>query len=335
MIESYIKQHLLSFKAYSSARDSFKGEGVLLDANESPDGSTGLNRYPDPIASKLVSLIASKNNLDDSNVLVCSGSDEAYDLIFKLFIEKGDNVLGFKPSYGMYRVLADFYQANYIELALEKDFSLPLIKSASFKNAKLLIICRPNNPTGNLFKRDSILDLLNKFKGIVVIDEAYIEFKEDESFIHELENYPNLIITRTFSKAYALAGARVGYMLADKSVINYMKAIKLPYNISKLSVDAAFDVLINKKSIVDEILNEKERLYNQLKQFSFINKIYPSDSNFILTEISDADTFYSFCFKKSVIIRRIKTVVDGIRISIGSKEENDQFLTLCKEYEAK
>ena len=333
MIESLIKNHLKSFTAYSSARNSFKGEGVLLDANESPDSSTGLNRYPDPVASKLARLIAEKNGVREENVLVSSGSDEAYDLIFKLFIDKEDKVLGFKPSYGMYRVLADFYQANYRELELTEQFEIPNIKDELLSQYKLLIICRPNNPTGNLFKKNLVLSLIKRFQGVVVIDEAYIEFANNQSLISELKSCKNLIITRTFSKAYALAGARVGYLLADKRIIDYLNAIKLPYNISKLSVDAAFNVLNNDKTIVAEILNERDRLLSELKAFHFFKNIYSTDSNFILTEVPRADEFYQFCYQKSVIIRRIKTVHNGIRISVGSKAENELFLRLCKEFE--
>jgi len=332
-LKSLVRPNILALKPYSSARDEFKGtEGVFLDANENPFGS--LNRYPDSYQKELKHKLSSYKNIPTKNIFIGNGSDEIIDLIYRIFCIPGiDKALTFTPTFGMYQVAADINNIELIKLPLNDDFQVDTEKLKPYfidENLKLIFICSPNNPTGNCFNANDVENILNDFKGLVVIDEAYIDFSNKKSWIKTLETNPNLIVTQTFSKAWALASARIGIAYTSGEIVELLNKVKMPYSISKLNQQAAIDALDNQsdfKKNIEIILKEKELLKQKLNLLDIVKKIYPSDANFLLVEFDDANKTYEDLVSQKIITRnRHKLVNNAIRITVGTPQENLQLL---------
>ena len=336
-IEKIVRPNILALQPYSSARDEFKGEtGVFLDANENPYGN--LNRYPDPYQIELKSKLVQLKQTPLETIFIGNGSDEVIDLAFRLFCEPGtDKALTFSPTYGMYDVSAAINNVDLIKVPLTSDFQLDLKAVTPFlvdPSIKLIFICSPNNPSGNLIRKTDIEFVLSNFKGIVIVDEAYIDFSKDASLLELISRYNNLIISQTFSKAWGLAAARVGVAYANESIISFYNKVKPPYNVSELNQKAALNTLTNIaefESNLQDILTEKEKLKVELNQISYVKKIYPSDANFLLVEVDNAIELYQYLVEKQVVVRNRTTQVENcIRISIGTVAENQKLLTALK-----
>ena len=336
-IKNLVRKNILSLKPYSSARDEFEGEnGIFLDANENPFGE--LNRYPDPYQLKIKQKLSELNQISTENIFLGNGSDEVIDLAFRIFCEpKKDKVLTFSPTYGMYEVSANINDVELINLELNKDFQIDLENLKPYlndENLKIIFICSPNNPTGNSIK--NIKYILENFNGIVFIDEAYIDFSPEETFRNQIENYPNLIVSQTFSKAWGMASVRVGIAYASKEIIKFYNKVKPPYNISQPNQDAILNTIDNAKinqvsENINIILKEKKKLIENLGKLDLIKKIYPSDANFILVKVDNADSVYQELVEQNIIIRnRNSAVKDCLRITVGSPEENKKLIETLK-----
>jgi len=336
-IENIVRPNILELQPYSSARDEFSGkEGVFLDANENPFGT--LNRYPDPYQKELKQKLAEQKGVANNTIFVGNGSDEVIDLAFRIFCRPGiDKALIFSHTYGMYDVSASINNVALIKLPLNKDFQLDLEKIKPYlsdNNIKLIFICSPNNPTGNLINKADIEFILNNFNGIVMIDEAYIDFAKNDSLINLINQYNNLVVSQTFSKAWGLAAARIGVAYSNEEIISLYNKVKPPYNVSELNQKAAIKVLNNISIYQDNlkiILEEKEQLKEVLQELDLVKKIYPSDANFFLIEVHNADQVYTTLVNQQIIIRnRNKQVTNCIRVSVGTPEENQKLLTALK-----
>ena len=337
-LNNLIRKNIKAMKPYSSARDEFKdlkADMVFLDANENPFETT-LNRYPDPQQTDLKELISKQKELPIHQVLLGNGSDEVLDLIVRAFCEPNqDSILTLLPTYGMYSVLAQLNSIENIEVSLSKDFNInvdQVLKQVK-PSTKLLFICSPNNPSGNIMDVNAVTRLLKAFDGLVVIDEAYIDFTTIESWMQHLNTFPNLIVTQTLSKAYGLAGIRLGTCYASKEIIAVLNKIKPPYNINSLTQQAAIEALQNNEvsDQVSSILREREKLANALASCFFVKKIYPSDANFILIKVDDANKRYDELLRHGIVIRNRTTQLgceNCLRISLGTPAENKQLLTL-------
>ena len=337
-LNNLIRKNIKAMKPYSSARDEFKdlkADMVFLDANENPFETT-LNRYPDPQQTALKELISKQKELPINQVLLGNGSDEVLDLIVRAFCEPNqDSILTLLPTYGMYSVLAQLNSIENIEVSLSKDFNInvdQVLKQVK-PSTKLLFICSPNNPSGNIMDVNAVTRLLKAFDGLVVIDEAYIDFTTIESWMQHLNTFPNLIVTQTLSKAYGLAGIRLGTCYASKEIIAVLNKIKPPYNINSLTQQAAIEALQNNEvsEQVSSILREREKLANALASCFFVKKIYPSDANFILMKVDDANKRYDELLRHGIVIRNRTTQLgceNCLRISLGTPAENKQLLTL-------
>ena len=336
-LKKLVRPNILFLKPYSSARDEFKGtEGVFLDANENPFGT--LNRYPDSYQKELKDKLSGYKNIPTKNIFIGNGSDEIMDLIVRVFCNPGiDKALTFTPTFGMYQVVADINNIQLIKLPLNDNFQINTENLKAYlndENLKVVFICSPNNPTGNCFIPKDVKFILNNFKGITVIDEAYIDFSNKATWFKTLESHPNLIVTQTFSKAWALASARVGIAFASEEIVQLLNKVKMPYNISKLNQQAAIDAL-DKQSVFEKnieiILKEKGLLIQKLKQLDSVKKIYPSDANFLLVEFDDANKIYNELVEQKIITRnRHKLVRNCIRITVGTPSENQQLLNALK-----
>lgn len=338
-IQDLIRPTIKALKPYSSARDEFQGNSndmVFLDANENPFNN-GVNRYPDPQQNALKGLLSNIKKVSKAHILLGNGSDEVLDLIFRVFCEPhSDNVIILPPTYGMYKVLADLNAVTIKSVNLSHDFQpkVEAILNAADTNSKLLFLCSPNNPTGNSFSAEAIEMLLKKFNGLVVIDEAYIDFSETDSWLKRLGEFPNLIITQTLSKAYGLAGIRLGICYASQDIITVLNAIKPPYNINELTQQKAINVLENsdlKKNQVKVILEEREKLISGLKKIPFILKIYPTDANFVLVKVDDATKRYHQLIKKGIVARNRTTqpgCENSLRFTVGTFEENKKLVQM-------
>ena len=337
-LNNLIRKNIKAMKPYSSARDEFKdlkADMVFLDANENPFETT-LNRYPDPQQTALKELISKQKELPINQVLLGNGSDEVLDLIVRAFCEPNqDSILTLPPTYGMYGVLAQLNSIENIEVPLSKDFNInvdQVLKQVK-PSTKLLFICSPNNPSGNIMDVNAVTRLLKAFDGLVVIDEAYIDFTTIESWTQRLNAFPNLMVTQTLSKAYGLAGIRLGTCYASKEIIAVLNKIKPPYNINSLTQQAAIEALQNNEvsDQVSSILREREKLANALASCFFVKKIYPSDANFILIKVDDANKRYDELLRHGIVIRNRTTQLgceNCLRISLGTPAENKQLLTL-------
>lgn len=332
-IKNLVRNNILNLKPYSSARDDFKGEnGIFLDANENPFGK--LNRYPDPSHRKIKEKLSELNQISTENIFLGNGSDEVIDLAFRIFCEpKKNKVLTFSPTYGMYEVSANVNDVELINLDLNEDFQIDLEALKPYlndENLKIIFICSPNNPTGNSIQ--NIKYILEHFNGIVFIDEAYIDFSPEESFRNQIENYPNLIVSQTFSKAWGMASVRVGIAYASKEIIKFYNKVKPPYNISQLNQDAVLNTIDNTKiNQVSEnikiILEEKKSLIQNLEKLDLVKTIFPSDANFILIEVDNANSVYQELVNQNVIIRNRNSVIKNcLRITVGSPDENKKLI---------
>ncbi|MDH5476603.1 MAG: histidinol-phosphate transaminase, partial [Cyclobacteriaceae bacterium] len=335
--ENIVRKNILSLVPYSSARDEFSGaSGVFLDANENPFGE--LNRYPDPYQKSLKQKLAILKKVDTKNVFIGNGSDEVIDLVYRIFCNpKTDKALTFSPTYGMYDVSAAINDVKLTKIPLSKEFQIDRSKMDNYlvdSTYKVLFLCSPNNPTGNLINENDIEYLLHKFRGIVIIDEAYIDFSASTSWINRIERYSNLIVSQTFSKAWGLAGARVGVAYASKEIIQLMNRVKPPYNVSELNQKAAINALDDFDTFqnnINVILKEKEQLIEALNQLNLIVKIYPSEANFLLVEVINANAIYAELVAQKIITRNRNNVINNcIRISIGTPEENEKLLNGLK-----
>jgi len=341
-INKFVRNNIKNIQPYASARDEFTdftSEMVFLDANENPF-ENGLNRYPDPQQKNVKVQLADLKRVSTKNILLGNGSDEVLDLIFRAFCEPAtDTVITLPPTYGMYKVLADINNIEVKEVLLTKKFQpkVETILRASNANSKLLFLCSPNNPTGNSFNTKEVEKLLNRFKGIVVIDEAYIDFSEQKSWLERLEEFPNLIITQTLSKAYGMAGIRLGVCYASEEIIAVLNSVKPPYNVNELTQLKAFERLGQPEKVQKEIQQLKcERLFleKELKAIPFIEKIYPSDANFLLVKVDDATKRYQQLIQKGIVIRNRTNQLlceNCLRISIGTGKENEKLIESLKE----
>ena len=310
-INTIVRENVKVLKPYSSARDEFEdfdtADMIFLDANENPF-ENGVNRYPDPQQMSVKSILAKQKNVNLNQILLGNGSDEVLDLLFRAFCEpKVDNVITLPPTYGMYGVLANINAVENKEVLLSNDFQpqIEKIMAAVTDNTKIIFLCSPNNPTGNSFSDESIVFLLQNFKGLVVIDEAYIDFSEKESWINKLEEYPNLVITQTLSKAYGLAGIRLGICYGSSKVISVLNKIKPPYNVNELSQKRALIRLDNTEKIkheINSIIGQREELLKVLLKVNFVEKIYPTEANFILIKVDDANKRYNELINKGIVI---------------------------------
>ncbi|MDA8938115.1 histidinol-phosphate transaminase [Flavobacteriaceae bacterium] len=333
-IDALVRDNVKNMSSYSSARDEYKhgcDENLIyLDANESPFDN-GINRYPDNKHNDLKTVVSKIKNVNVNQVVFGNGTDEILDLIVRVFCNPNqDQIITLPPTYGMYDVIAKTNSVENIEIPLKNDFSIDRDKILSLKeyNTKVLFLCSPNNPTGNSFDINVLSDLIKDFKGIVVIDEAYIDFSSQKSLINLIGKYENLIITQTMSKAYGMAGIRLGMGFSNEKIISYINKIKPPYNINILTENKALEELkkVNEiKSNVNSILNQKEKLISFLEKLDFVEKIYESDANFILVKVDNADLRYNQLLKKGIVVRnRMNQYLcqNSLRITVGTKDEN-------------
>lgn len=326
-VTNLIRKNILSLTPYSSARDDYKSkQGIFLDANENPFGN--LNRYPDPYQWRLKQILSSQKKLGIENILIGNGSDEIIDLVQRVFCEPSeDKIIICSPTYGMYEVYANINNIKIISIPLTKDFQLNT-EAILAQNAKILFLCSPNNPTGNSL--ENLEFIIENFNGIVFLDEAYIDFSEQASLISKIKQFPNLIVSQTFSKARGLAAARVGIAYANETIISVMNKVKPPYNVSQLNQEAAVLSLANEadfKSNVQLIKLEREILKQSLLALDFVSKIYPSEANFLLVEMDNATAIYNSLIDQQIITRNRSSLVENtIRITIGTPRENQQLL---------
>tara|TARA_B110000046_G_scaffold10937_1_gene10892 strand:+ start:825 stop:1859 length:1035 start_codon:yes stop_codon:yes gene_type:complete len=341
IIENLIRENIKSLKPYSSAREEFKNSAsnlVYLDANENPF-DTGLNRYPDPQQNLVKAALAKIKNVSREQLLLGNGSDEVLDLIFRVFCEpKVDTVIALPPTYGMYEVLANTNDVGLIKISLLDNYqpNIDEILKAQNSQTKLLFLCSPNNPTANSFNADKIETLIKKFTGIVVIDEAYIDFSSQESWIGRLNEFPNLIVIQTLSKAYGLAGIRLGACYSSTKIISFLNKIKPPYNINQLTQQTALKALQNSIKTNNEIaiiISERNKLIIDLEEISFIVKVYPSDANFLLVKVDNAIVRYHQLVEHKIIVRNrtnLPLCENCLRFSVGTKEENKKLMNTLK-----
>jgi histidinol-phosphate aminotransferase len=339
-INNLVRENVKQMKPYSSARDEFEdfdtADMIFLDANENPF-ENGVNRYPDPQQSNVKKVLAKQKRVKTNQILLGNGSDEVLDLIFRAFCEpKVDNVITLPPTYGMYGVLANINAVENREVLLSEDFQpqVEKILDAVDKNTKIIFLCSPNNPTANSFSDESVVYLLQNFKGLVVIDEAYIDFSKKQSWMNELNEYPNLVITQTLSKAYGLAGIRLGICYGSPAVISVLNKIKPPYNVNELTQQRALERLSNPekiKSEIDSIIEQREQLLKVLVDIKFVEKIYPTEANFILIKVDDANKRYDELIAKGIVIRNRTTqplCENTLRLTIGTEEENKKLIKI-------
>nr|WP_315141786.1 histidinol-phosphate transaminase [uncultured Flavobacterium sp.] len=337
-INTLVRENVKSMKPYSSARDEFEdfdtADIIFLDANENPF-ENGVNRYPDPQQSSVKVVLAKQKKVKTNQILLGNGSDEVLDLLFRAFCEpKVDNVITLPPTYGMYGVLANINAVENKEILLSTDFQpqIEKIMEAVDENTKIIFLCSPNNPTGNSFSDENVTYLLKNFNGLVVIDEAYIDFSEKESWVNKLDEYPNLIITQTLSKAYGLAGIRLGICYASAEVISVLNKIKPPYNVNELTQQRAIFRLGNEAKInseIESIIAQRTDLLKVLLNVKFVEKIYPTEANFILIKVDDANKRYDELIAKGIVIRNRTTqplCENTLRLTIGTEVENKKLI---------
>ncbi len=345
-VENIMRENILRLKPYSSARDEFKGDAsVFLDANENSYGSPlpeSYNRYPDPLQKELKEKISSIKGVPHQNIFLGNGSDEAIDVLFRIFCEpKTDNVIICPPTYGMYEVSANINDVEVRKVNLLPSFDLDVerILESCGEHSKLLFICSPNNPTANSFHAEDMELLIQKFPGIVVIDEAYINYSKQKSAIRFLTEYENLVVLQTFSKAWGLAAIRLGMAFAPQIITEYMNKVKPPYNINLATQQFAMKALDNIDWVnrhILETIEERKKLEQQLITTSLIEKMYPSDANFILVKVKDAQGIYNYLVSLGIIVRdrsRIILCEDCLRITIGTESENRALLTALNKFE--
>ncbi len=341
----YFRKHILTLTPYSSARDEYAGtEGVFLDANENPYSSAdgqAWNRYPDPHQTAIKHKLAPIEGVRPTQIFLGNGSDEPIDLLIRAACEpQTDSILIMPPTYGMYQVSADVNNVPVIKVPLTPDFEIdtPAVLAAIEPNTKIVWICSPNNPSGNLLNRESIITILENFGGLVVVDEAYIDFAHAKSFLSELDNHPNLVVLQTFSKAWGMAGLRLGMCFASEKIIAVLSKIKSPYNLSAPTQQLLFDMLDHeegKNKMVAQTLIERENLREELGKLSIVQKIYPSDTSMLLVCFDDAEAVMKHLIDQKIIVRdrsKIKLCEGCLRISVGTKSENMSLIAALKQY---
>lgn len=339
-----IRPNIWELAPYSSARNEYSGHAahVFLDANENPYNGP-LNRYPDPLQAKLKKKIEEVKGIPSDYIFLGNGSDEAIDLPFRCFCRPGvDNVVAIEPTYGMYRVCADINDVAYRPVLLDEHFQIKASKllEACDKNTKIIWICSPNNPTGNSIDRKEIAEVLTRFDGIVIVDEAYSDFSRERPLRYELPKYPNLIVLNTMSKAWASAAIRLGMAFASKEIIALLNKVKYPYNINQLTQERALKVLEGKSDIerwVKLILQERVRMVEAFGQLPICEKVFPTDANFFLARVSDAKRIYDYLVDKGIIVRnrtKVQLCHNCLRITIGTRNENNELMGVLRQYEA-
>ncbi len=344
-IEELVRKNVRELKAYSSARSEFKGAAkVFLDANENAFGSPldkDYNRYPDPLQLELKNALAQLRNVNVSNISIGNGSDEIIDHIIRIFCRPGiDNIITTPPTFRMYSLAAAINDTAVREVLLNKDFQMdmPAIFNAIDPNTKLIFLCSPNNPTGNLLNRVDIEMLLQQFNGMVVIDEAYLDFANRQSFIEMLSANNNLIILQTLSKAWGLAGLRIGIAFAAQKIIEYLSKVKTPYNVSSLTQQLAIEALQNKSGVenwIRQLVTQRDQLGTKLESFPFIKKVYPSDANFLLVRVANAAKLYDYLLTQKIVVRNQSSqpLLDNcLRITVGTPAENESLFKSLKNY---
>ena len=340
-IKSLIRENIKSLEAYSSARDEFKAmssEFVFIDANENPF-DTGFNRYPDPQQNLVKEALSKIKGISKEQILLGNGSDEVLDLIFRVFCEpREDNVIVLPPTYGMYEVLANTNDVKLVKIPLVENFQPNVKEIVKVQDAKtkVLFLCSPNNPTANSFDASSIETLIKEFNGIVVIDEAYIDFSIEDSWLGRLDEFPNLIVTQTLSKAYGLAAIRLGICYASKEIISILNKIKPPYNVNQLTQDVALQSLLNQEKVKNEIaaiISERNQLIRDLENVEIVEKVYSSDANFLLVQVDDANLRYKQLVKLGIIARNRTTQIlcdNCLRFTVGTADENKKLINTLK-----
>ena len=340
-IKDLIRENIKSLEAYSSARDEFKAmssEFVFIDANENPF-DTGLNRYPDPQQNLVKEALSKMKGISKEQILLGNGSDEVLDLIFRVFCEpREDNVIVLPPTYGMYEVLANTNAIELVKIPLVENFQPNVKEIVKVQDAKtkVLFLCSPNNPTANSFDASSIETLIKEFNGIVVIDEAYIDFSIEDSWLGRLDEFPNLIVTQTLSKAYGLAAIRLGICYASKEIISILNKIKPPYNVNQLTQDVALQSLLNQEKVknnITAIISERNQLIRNLENVEIVEKVYSSDANFLLVQVDDANLRYKQLVKLGIIVRNRTTQIlcdNCLRFTVGTADENKKLINTLK-----
>ena len=342
-LKELTRPNVWALKPYSSARDEYSGveASVFLDANENPY-NTPNNRYPDPLQRELKALIAPLKGVKEENIFLGNGSDEAIDLVFRAFCRPGvDNVVAIDPTYGMYQVCAEVNDVEYRKMLLDVyyQFKASSLLSAIDENTKAIFVCSPNNPTGNSLCRKEIESLLNKFDGLVIVDEAYIDFSSSESLLKDLDKYPNLIVLQTFSKAWGCAAIRLGMAFASPEIIAIFNKIKYPYNVNRLTQEEAIRVLQHPETIkgwVNTLLEERARVMEEFVKLPCCVRVFPTDANFFLAKVYEATQIYNYLVSEGIIVRNRTNVAlcnDCLRITIGTKEENDALLDALRKVE--
>jgi histidinol-phosphate aminotransferase len=346
-INRLVRENIKNLKPYSSARSEFSGQAsVYLDANENSFGSPltkWYNRYPDPLQWDVKKKLSTIKNVPAEQMLLGNGSDECIDLLIRAFCNpKEDHIIICPPTYGMYEVYANINDVRIKEVPLLPDYQLNLeaLEQAIEPTTKIIFICSPNNPTGNSIEREDIEIVLNNFEGLVVVDEAYINYSRHRSFIAELKDYPNLVIMQTFSKAWGLAALRLGITFASQEIIDILNKIKPPYNINQATQELALKALDNLEDVnlmIKETVKERDILVKGLVEIPMVQKVYPSDANFVLAKINDATAVYNYLKGKGIIVRNRSNVLlceDSLRITVGTPDQNQQLLTALKAYKA-
>ncbi|MBP1618495.1 MAG: hisC [Bacteroidetes bacterium] len=338
-LEKLVRPNIWALKAYSSARDEFKGEAsVYLDANENPLNNP-YNRYPDPLQWKLKLRVAEVKQVAPEKIFFGNGSDEPIDLVIRIFCEPAvDNVVAIDPTYGMYQVCAGVNNVEYRKVLLNEDYSLDAgrVLARTDDHTKMIFLCSPNNPTGNVMNKSEVEKILRNFSGIVVLDEAYIDFAPNASCLSDLEKYPNLIILQTFSKAWGLAAVRLGMAFASPEIIRLFNKVKYPYNVNQLTQEFVLKELEQqerKQKWVESLLAGREYLSEQLKALPEVLQIYPSDANFVLLKVTDANVLYAQLADTGVIVRNRNTVTlcgNCLRVTVGTEEENKVLIETWK-----
>ncbi len=337
-LKTLVRGNIKNLRPYTSARDEFQGDSnnmIFLDANENPFNSE-VNRYPDPYQNKVKDILATQKGIDKSQILIGNGSDEVLDLIFRVFCEPNkDNIITLPPTYGMYEVLANTNAIEVLKVELDTNFQIDTSKILQTINeqTKLIFICSPNNPTANDIDVSKIETLLNSFNGILVIDEAYIDFSENKSWLTRLNEYPNLIVTQTLSKAYGVAGIRLGICYASEEIISYLNKIKPPYNVNVLSQEKAVLQLNNQdvEKQIKTLIEQRKQLMLKLKEVPFVERIYNSSTNFILLKVDDANKRYTQLINKGIVVRNRSNqpLCDNcLRITVGTEKENNTLINV-------
>ena len=344
-INKLLRENIKTLIPYSSARDEFKGQAeVFLDANENSIGSPlskNYNRYPDPQQWKIKYRLAEIKGVPPQNIFIGNGSDECIDILYRGFCNPGkENVIICPPTYGMYEVSANINDVEIRRARLTDDFQLDLIHLENLvdENTKIIWICSPNNPTGNSINREDIETVLNNFEGLVVIDEAYINFSKQKSLIQELTEYPNLVVMQTLSKAWGLAALRLGMSFASEDIIEVYNKIKPPYNISQATQELVLEALENVEQVngfIKDLVQGREELTVELVQLTLVKKIYPSDANFLLVKVEDARAIYEYLLARAIVVRdrsKVELCEGCLRITVGTEKENQQLLDALKEF---